>query len=127
MAFDKLRQPACADLSKLAWWNDEDLKALSTRAVRAAPNKEVGHTMRALVLCGMEEALGVGASLGSGVQGGSHTLRAVGGVEQCSSGQGRAQRDSGPVTQRGRGKRAVKDENRCPLSAPAPPSASGEV
>ena len=51
MAFDKLRQPACADLSKLAWWNDEDLKALSTRAVRAAPNKEVGHTMRAVRSC----------------------------------------------------------------------------
>ena len=32
------------------WWNDEGLKALSARVVRAAPDKGVAHQMRAVVL-----------------------------------------------------------------------------
>ena len=55
-AFQTLRHQVCAEVAKPAWWNDEDLKALSKRVVRAAPNEETSHNMRALVLCGMEKA-----------------------------------------------------------------------
>ena len=51
-----LRQPAFTEVAKPAWWNDEDLKALSARVVRAAPNDGASQLMRAIVLCGMEEA-----------------------------------------------------------------------
>ena len=30
-AFNMLRMPACDEVAKPAWWNDEDLKALSKR------------------------------------------------------------------------------------------------
>ena len=52
-AFDSLRLKACAEVSKPEWWNDEGLKALSARVVRAAPNQEAAHVMRALVLSGL--------------------------------------------------------------------------
>ena len=48
-----LRLEQCAEVAKPEWWNDEGLKALSARVVRAAPNKASAHTMRATVLCGM--------------------------------------------------------------------------
>ena len=50
------QQPACDEVAKPAWWNDEDLKALSKRVVRATPNDGTSQLMRAIVLCGMEEA-----------------------------------------------------------------------
>ena len=37
-AFDMLTQEACAEVAKPEWWNDEGLKALSARVVRAAPD-----------------------------------------------------------------------------------------
>ena len=37
-AFDKLVQEECAEVAKPEWWNDEKLKALSARVVRAAPD-----------------------------------------------------------------------------------------
>jgi len=46
-------------VAKPEWWNDEGLKALSARVVRAAPNEEVTNKMRAIVLrgqCGAWEA-----------------------------------------------------------------------
>ena len=43
----------CAEAAKPEWWNDEELKALSARVVRAAPNFARTHTMRAMVLCGL--------------------------------------------------------------------------
>ena len=55
-AFDMLRLKECSEVTKPEWWNDEALKALSTKAVRAAPNNAVAHQMRAMVLSG-----GVGA------------------------------------------------------------------
>ena len=55
-AFHTLRQQVCAEVAKPAWWNDEDLKALSKRVVRAAPDKGVAHHMRAIVLCGACDA-----------------------------------------------------------------------
>ena len=33
-----LAQEECVEVSKPEWWNDEGLKALSARVVRAAPN-----------------------------------------------------------------------------------------
>ena len=51
-AFDMLRQKECAEVAKPEWWNDEGLKALSARVVRAAPNEEKANFMRAAVLCG---------------------------------------------------------------------------
>jgi tetratricopeptide (TPR) repeat protein len=51
-AFNMLAQEACAEVAKPEWWNDEELKALSARVVRAAPDEVQSHQMRALVLCG---------------------------------------------------------------------------
>ena len=39
-------------MAKPEWWNDEGLKALSARVVRAAPNNQAITQMRASVLCG---------------------------------------------------------------------------
>ena len=47
-----LRSKACAEVAKPEWWNDEGLKALSARAVRAAPNHWITNCMRAEVLGG---------------------------------------------------------------------------
>ena len=38
---------------KPEWWNDTELKALSARVVRAAPDDEIANQMRAIVLCGL--------------------------------------------------------------------------
>jgi tetratricopeptide (TPR) repeat protein len=51
-AFDMLRRKACAEVAKPEWWNDEALKALSARVVRAAPDDMQAHQMRADVLTG---------------------------------------------------------------------------
>ena len=47
-----LTQEACAEVAKPEWWNDEELKALSARVVRAAPDELEAHQMRADVLSG---------------------------------------------------------------------------
>ena len=39
-------------MAKPEWWNDEGLKALSARVVRASPDDVEANRMRALVLCG---------------------------------------------------------------------------
>ena len=46
-AFSMLAQEACAEVAKPEWWNDEELKALSARVVRAAPNERGPIHMRA--------------------------------------------------------------------------------
>eukprot|EP00964_Phaeocystis_antarctica_P040910 scaffold23416_cov51-Phaeocystis_antarctica.AAC.1 len=51
-AFDMLRKEECGEVAKPEWWNDEELKALSARVVRAAPNNEPANQMRAEVLRG---------------------------------------------------------------------------
>ena len=51
-AFNMLIQEECAEAAKPEWWNDEGLKALSARVVRAAPDDLVANQMRAAVLCG---------------------------------------------------------------------------
>ena len=38
------------------WWNDERLKALSARVVRAAPDNLIANQMRAMVLAGQSRA-----------------------------------------------------------------------
>ena len=58
-AFDMLRQDVCGEVAKPEWWNDEGLKVLSARVVRAAPNFTGAIQMRAIVLrgkCGVWEA-----------------------------------------------------------------------
>jgi tetratricopeptide (TPR) repeat protein len=49
-AFSMLTQEVCAEVAKPEWWNDEGLKALSARVVRAAPDDLEANRMRALVL-----------------------------------------------------------------------------
>ena len=56
MAFNELTQEACAEVAKPEWWNDEGLKALSARVVRAAPDDSQARQMRALVLRGLRVA-----------------------------------------------------------------------
>ena len=51
-AFNMLKQKACAEVAKPEWWNDEGLKALSARGVRAAPNDVKANQMRATMLSG---------------------------------------------------------------------------
>eukprot|EP00964_Phaeocystis_antarctica_P081896 scaffold51279_cov58-Phaeocystis_antarctica.AAC.1 len=51
-AFNMLGQGVCAEVAKPEWWNDEGLKALSARVVRAAPNDGQANHMRADVLSG---------------------------------------------------------------------------
>ena len=53
--FDMLRQDACKEVAKPGWWNDEGLKALSARVVRAAPN-EGPNSLRAMVMRGQCDA-----------------------------------------------------------------------
>eukprot|EP00964_Phaeocystis_antarctica_P096541 scaffold62834_cov69-Phaeocystis_antarctica.AAC.1 len=55
-AVDSLRLDVCAEVAKPEWWNDEGLKALSARLVRAAPDDGVANEMRALVLTGQNDA-----------------------------------------------------------------------
>ena len=52
MAFQMLIQKDCGEVAKPEWWNDEGLLALSAKVVRAAPNDEASHGMRAIVLGG---------------------------------------------------------------------------
>ena len=59
-AFRMLRLEECAEVTKPEWWNDEGLKALSARVVRAAPDNTTGHQMRAMVLSGLCDAWEVG-------------------------------------------------------------------
>ena len=47
-----LRLKACVEVAKPEWWNDEGLKALSARVVRAAPDDRGPNRMRASVLSG---------------------------------------------------------------------------
>ena len=51
-AFEKLGQEECAEVAKPEWWNDDGLKALSARVVRAAPDDLIAINMRAMVLTG---------------------------------------------------------------------------
>ena len=55
-AFNALVQEACAEVAKPEWWNDEGLKALSARVVRAAPDDAQVNQMRAIVLSGRSAA-----------------------------------------------------------------------
>ena len=60
-AFDMLMQKECEEVAKPDWWNDEGLKALSARVVRAALDVPAPNYMRAVVLSGAG-----GASWGAG-------------------------------------------------------------
>ena len=60
MAFDMLMREECAEMTKPEWWNDKGLKALSARVVKAAPNDDLTHDMRAMVLSGQFGVLEAG-------------------------------------------------------------------
>ena len=51
-AFNVLAREVCDEVAKPEWWNDEGLKALSAKVVRAAPDDGVANEMRAVVLSG---------------------------------------------------------------------------
>ena len=51
-AFSMLAREVCAEVAKPEWWNDEELKVLSARVVRAAPDGLAANQMRAIVLDG---------------------------------------------------------------------------
>ena len=55
-AFDMLTREECAEVAKPEWWNDEGLKALSARVLRAAPHDLAANEMRAEVLSGKSGA-----------------------------------------------------------------------
>ena len=50
--FGMLTSEVCAEVAKPEWWNDEGLKALSARVMRAAPDSAKANVMRAGVLRG---------------------------------------------------------------------------
>ena len=52
-AFNLLLRKECDEVAKPEWWNDEGLKALSARVVRAAPDDSGTNRMRAEVLSGV--------------------------------------------------------------------------
>ena len=56
-SFSILAQEVCAEVAKPEWWSDEELKALSARVVRAAPDDLQANHVRADVLCGRLSAL----------------------------------------------------------------------
>ena len=62
-AFSLLAQEAGDEVAKPEWWNDEGLKALSARVVRAAPNEFEARFMRACVLSGGDGAWEAGPRL----------------------------------------------------------------
>ena len=59
-AFTMLAQEACDKVAKPEWWNDEGLKALSARVVRAVPDDTYANMMRAVVLSGQDDTWEVG-------------------------------------------------------------------
>ena len=60
-AFDMLRDERCDEVATPEWWDDEGLKALSARVVKAAPNGLAANSMRAVVLHGRGGAWEVGS------------------------------------------------------------------
>ena len=51
-AWIMLTREVCAEVAKPEWWNDKELKALSARVLRAAPNHATAIEMRATMLSG---------------------------------------------------------------------------
>ena len=54
--FKSLTREVCAEVAKPDWWNDEGLKALSARVVRAAPDDAAANLMQAIVLSRQHDA-----------------------------------------------------------------------
>ena len=51
-AFEMLRQEECAEVVKPEWWTNKGLKVISARVLKAMPNDEGSHVMRADALRG---------------------------------------------------------------------------
>ena len=77
--FDMLTSEECAEVAKPEWWNDEELKALSARVVRAAPNNLSANQMRPAVLSGMI------AAWKAGPRSAAELKEAAARFEQCAS------------------------------------------
>jgi len=87
--FERLRLEGCAEVAKPEWWNDEGLKALSARVVRAAPNDVTANQMRAMVLSGVDGAWEAGPrSAAELVEAATHYERCV---ALCPAPAGKAQ------------------------------------
>ena len=56
MAFNMLTQEECAEVAKPEWWNDDGLKGLSAKVVRAMPNHRATNRLRAEVLSGASDS-----------------------------------------------------------------------
>ena len=66
--FSKLTQEECAEVAKPEWWNDEGLKALSARVVRAALDDIAANQMRAMVLAGLISSFEAGPRSAAGLR-----------------------------------------------------------
>ena len=84
-AFDLLRLEVCDKVAKPEWWNDEGLKALSARVVRAAPDDERVHCMRASVLSGSTVLSGSGGTWGAGPRSKAELKEAAVHYDRCSA------------------------------------------
>jgi len=99
-AFDMLKLKECSEVAKPEWWNDEKLKALSARVVRAAPNHVAANSMRALVLSGRTGDWEVGPRLAAELKEGALGPGPVcGAVQQCSHAETPENHSRGPVPQ----------------------------
>ena len=84
-AFDLLRQTECDEAAKPDWWNDEGLKALSAKVVKAAPADAAANRMRAYVLSGRCAAWVAGPRSSAEIkEAGTHFERAAASVRLAS-------------------------------------------
>mgnify|MGYP002004186688 FL=1 len=78
--FQMLTQEECVEVAKPEWWNDGGLKALSARAVRAAPNDDSANSMRGLVLLRKP-----GGTWGAGPRSAAELREAATHFERCAA------------------------------------------
>eukprot|EP00964_Phaeocystis_antarctica_P121359 scaffold85026_cov50-Phaeocystis_antarctica.AAC.3 len=88
-AFNMLAQEECNEVAKPEWWNDEGLKALSAKVVRAVPKEWLAYYVRAIVLRGQCCAWVVGPrSAAELIEAASHFDRAA---ALCNAPAGKAE------------------------------------
>ena len=88
-----LVQEACAEVAKPEWWSDEELKALSARVVRAAPDDVEANWMRGYVLGGLCHTWEVGPRSAAEVrEAATHFDRGLRRCTLCPGGESRVRR-----------------------------------
>ena len=85
LAFNMLTQEVCDEGAKLEWWSDDELKALSARVVRVAPDDVSAYIMRADVLSGLGDAWEGGARSAAELKEGCN-------ADPCSGSESRTRR-----------------------------------